>query len=261
MEKPKYNVVSFSGGKDSTAMLIGMLERKMPIDCVLFNDTGLEFPAMYEHINRVEQNTGIEITRIKPERSFEYLLLEHPFIDQKGIPKVGYSWAGARMRWCTSKLKDAPREKFLRPLRKEYDVIEYVGIAADEQFRLERKRNRSENHAHPLVDWGMTEQDCLDFCYKRGYDWSGLYEHFKRVSCWCCPLQSLEELRQLYRHYPELWEQLKEWDNRTWRNFRADFSVEQLERRFDFENECIKRGLPINNRAFFAEMRKKIEAE
>jgi len=71
----------------------------------------------------------------------------------------------------------------------------------------------------------MTETDCLQYCYDRGYNWGGLYEHFKRVSCWCCPLQSLEELRQLYKYYPELWQKLKEWDKRTWRNFRADYSV------------------------------------
>ena len=39
--KPEYHVVSLSGGKDSTAMLLMMLERGMQIDCILFCDTGL----------------------------------------------------------------------------------------------------------------------------------------------------------------------------------------------------------------------------
>ncbi len=233
----------------------------MPIDCVLFCDTGIEFPDMYDHIGKVEKNTGIKITRVKSERSFEYLMLEHNITCRNGATKIGFSWAGARQRWCTSRLKDAPRNKFISSIRKEYDVVEYVGIAADEQFRLERKRNQSENHIHPLIDWGMTERDCLNFCYERGYDWGGLYGHFQRVSCWCCPLQSLEELRQLYRHFPDLWAKLKEWDKRTWRNFRADFSVEQLEKRFAFEDERIRLGLPIHNKAFFEEMRKRIETE
>ena len=51
--KEQYHLVSFSGGKDSTAMLLGMLERDMKIDCILFCDTGLEFPAMYDHIAKV----------------------------------------------------------------------------------------------------------------------------------------------------------------------------------------------------------------
>lgn len=105
----------------------------------------------------------------------------------------------------------------------------------------------------------MTEADCLRYCYERGYDWGGLYEHFRRVSCWCCPLQSLEELRQLYRHYPELWEQLKTWDRRTWRKFRADYSVEELEVRFDFEEECVRAGKPTAGKAFFTELRKRLE--
>lgn len=154
-----------------------------------------------------------------------------------------------------------PREKFLRNLRKQYRVKEYIGIAADEGYRLERERNQNPNHVHPLVEWGMTEKDCLNYCYSQGYDWGGLYEHFNRVSCWCCPLQSLEELRSLYRHYPELWEQLKLWDKRTWRNFRADYSVEQLERRFDFEDEWLETGKPLKSRAFFSALRRRLETE
>ena len=70
-------------------------------------------------------------------------------------------------------------------------MVEYIGIAADEPKRVK--------HAYyPLVEWGMTEKDCLDYCYAHGFDWGGLYEIFHRVSCWCCPLQPLSELRKLY---------------------------------------------------------------
>ena len=239
----------------------------MPIDCVLFCDTGIEFPQMYEHIRKVEEAVGIPITRVKSEQSYEYLMLECPIerkdnslsTKQGGNSSNGYSWAGPKMRWCTSRLKDAPREKFLKPLRENYNVLEYVGIAADEQYRFERKRNKAANHVHPLVDWNMTEAECLNYCYEKGFDWDGLYEHFNRVSCWCCTLQSLDELRQLYKHFPDLWEKLKDWDNRTWRNFRADFSVEQLETRFDLEEKYLANGLSIRNRAFFNELHKLID--
>ena len=49
--KPELHVVSLSGGKDSTAMLLRMLEEGMRVDIILFCDTGLEFPAMYEHLD------------------------------------------------------------------------------------------------------------------------------------------------------------------------------------------------------------------
>jgi len=48
------HIVSFSGGKDSTAMLLKMIEENMQIDEIIFCDTGVEFPAMYEHIRKVE---------------------------------------------------------------------------------------------------------------------------------------------------------------------------------------------------------------
>ena len=52
------HIISFSGGKDSTAMLLMMLERKMPIDEIIFCDTGKEFPQMYDHIEKVQKYIG-----------------------------------------------------------------------------------------------------------------------------------------------------------------------------------------------------------
>lgn len=264
MSKPEYRVLSFSGGKDSTAMLLRLLEEGVPIDCILFCDTGLEFPAMYRHIEKVEQAIGRPITRVRCEASFEYLMLEHPVQRKKntlharqyGLNRNGYSWPGPKMRWCTQKLKDDPREKFLQPLREKYDVKEYVGIAADEQYRMQRRQNQQPSHVHPLIDWGMTEADCLNYCYAHGFDWEGLYKHFSRVSCWCCPLQPLAELRQLYWNYPDLWAQLEWWESQTWRNFRADFSIPELAIRFEFEKSCLADGRSITNRAFFSDLKR-----
>ena len=269
INKPVYNVVSFSGGKDSTAMLLRMIELGMQIDCILFCDTGLEFPAMYEHIDKVERDIGRKITRVKATHSFEYYFAEVPvkrkentaFAKKYGLSRKGYGWAGPKMRWCTEKLKNQPREMFLHSLRGKYDIIEYVGIAADEGFRLKRKCNQKPNVRHPLVDWGMTEADCLRYCKERGYDWSGLYDHLSRVSCWCCPLQSLQELRALHRYHPNLWEQLKKWDSMTWRSFRADYSVIELEKRFDFEEEWHQAGKPLRCKAFYSALRERLSTQ
>ena len=75
MSKQCLHVVSLSGGKDSTAMLLMMLERKMPVDIILFCDTGLEFPDMYKHLEKVEKYTGKKITRLKALHSFEHYFL------------------------------------------------------------------------------------------------------------------------------------------------------------------------------------------
>ena len=261
-------VCSCSFGKDSLAMLLRLLESGMPVDIILFNETGLDFPEMEEHVSKVEEYikryTDIGITRLKPEHPFEYYFFDVPihhrkktkFNERLGTESHnGFSWPGPKMRWCTDRLKTRPRTKFLREYRNEYNIIEYVGIAADEEYRLRRKINDRENKRYPLVDWGMTEADCLQYCYDRGFDWGGLYEKFSRVSCWCCPLQSLPELRVLYHEFPDLWQKLKEMDSQTYGQFRIDYSVEDLEKRFDLEDEWRAAGREPKGKAFFTELK------
>jgi len=254
-QKPELHVVSFSGGKDSTAMLCGMKERGMKIDMILYCDTGIEFPAMYEHIKKVEQYIGVPITRLKSEKSFEYLLLEHKINvrNKENYNNKGYSFPGIGYRWCTSELKTKVINRYIKNLKRSYNIVQYIGIAADEE-------NRVKDLNYPLIEWGWTESDCLKYCYEKGFDFGGLYEIFHRVSCWCCPLQSLEELRQLRKHFPDLWQQLQEWQLKTWRKFRADFSVQELEIRFQFEEERTAKGLSTSgrNKEFRAKLKRRL---
>lgn len=251
--KDKLYVASLSGGKDSTAMVLRLIEENRPLDLILFCDTGLEFPQMYEHVRRLTQSISVPVVWLKAIKGFEYYFLHHrPKRKNPNLTdKSGFSWAGPRNRWCTSVLKTRVINRYLSELRKEHEIVKYIGIAADEPKRVR-------GFCYPLVEWGMTEKDCLEYCYERGYDWGGLYELFRRVSCWCCPLQPLEELRVLHRHFPKLWEQLLEWESKTWRNFRSDYSVEDLEIRFRFEEERVQDGKKIRGKEFSQELKKRL---
>lgn len=138
------HVVSFSGGKDSTAMLLHMIELGMPIDEVLNFDTGMEFPAMYEHIEKVRKVVeahNIKFTVLKADKNFEYYLLEAPNKTRKTNEiKYGYSWTRGRARWCTSLLKVVPSRRYYKEHFQNEKIVQYVGIAADEQYRLEREQ-------------------------------------------------------------------------------------------------------------------------
>ena len=268
---PEYWVLSLSGGKDSTALGLEWLKRHQqdpityPLHEVIYCDTGMEFPAMVDHINRLEQifmEAGIKFTRIKHEKSFEYFMFEHwpKFRKNSKYKNQGYSWPGPQSRWCTTILKTDLLDGYTNKLREERKVIQLIGLAADEQKRIQRANNQNPEHRHPLADWGWTEADCLKYCYEAGFDWGGLYEVFHRVSCWCCPLQSLDELRKLRKNFPDLWARLLDMEHRTWRTFRADYTVDQLEIRFSFEEERLAAGLPINRtREFMSALRKRLE--
>ena len=132
------NVVQFSGGKDSTAMLLLLLERGVTVDEIIFCDTGMEFPELYRHIEKVKEYIDRPITVLKPEHNFEYYLSE--IVIQKGANagKCGYGWPRLWHRWCTRAFKERLTRKYLK---EKYACEEYklfIGIAADEPLRLQR---------------------------------------------------------------------------------------------------------------------------
>lgn len=210
-----YITVSFSGGKDSTAMLLHMIDLNEQIDEVINVDTGMEFPQMYDHINRIREiveEKGIKFTILKDEKTFEWYMLEKPIKSEKYGDHKGYGWPSINCRWCTKHLKLLLLSAHFKSLKSEYNVIECIGLASDEFKRLQRPHNNRPGQRHPLVEWGWSESDCLEYCKSKGYDWGGLYDIFNRVSCWCCPLASIGELRKLWKNYPQLWEQLEKWE-------------------------------------------------
>ncbi len=219
---------------------------------------------MVEHVTRLEQlfmDAGIKFTRVKSERSFEWYMFDYsPKRKNPALQGMkGQSWPEPKARWCTTKLKTRIIAKHLKELNTRFTVIQLIGLAADEQYRLEREHNQNPNHRYPLAEWRWSEADCLKYCYGHGFDWGGLYEIFHRVSCWCCPLQSFPELRNLRKHFPDLWAKLLDMEHRTWRTFRADYSVDQLEIRFQYEEERLAAGLPINTREFHRALKEKLK--
>ena len=155
-----------------------------------------------------------------------------------GVPPYGNGWPGVKVRWCTGQLKTHLLAKEVNRLKGEYHALHYVGIAADEPDRIGQEQ-------YPLVDWGITEQQALQICYERGFDWDGLYELYDRCSCWCCPFQRIGELRTLRRHHPKLWSRLREMDSRVLTQFgrgplgqfKKGWTVEELEQRFAYEEQ------------------------
>jgi 3'-phosphoadenosine 5'-phosphosulfate sulfotransferase (PAPS reductase)/FAD synthetase len=242
-ELNKKYIVSFSGGKDSTAMLLRLLEEDYLVDDIVMFDTGWEFPEMHIHALKVQDYIKREITILKPEKSFLYWMIERKIVARKAIEKgsrIGYGWPSPMRRWCTRQKIDGI-ERYIKNKHGK-NTASYIGFAADEVKRTGcgnacagETRNGTER-LYPLIfDWDMDEKACLKYCYDRGFNWGGLYEHFRRVSCFCCPLKRIGELRTLRKHFPHLWGKMLAWDSMMPghnRGFYGYKTVHDLDRRF-----------------------------
>ena len=187
-------IVNLSGGKDSTALLLMAIERGLPIHSAVFFDTGWEFPQMYKHLDKLEQNVNVPIIRLTPKRSFNNTF-------------ASFGWPGVRVRWCTNH-----KIRRIQKYEKKHNAVSLVGIAADEIHRTLSYELKKSKALFPLIDWAITEKDALAYCVDKGYDWSGLYNHFRRVSCFCCFLQRESSLRTLRKHFPDLWQRMLDMD-------------------------------------------------
>lgn len=241
------HIVAFSGGKDSTAMLLRMIELDMHIDEIVFADTFFEFPELYDYIERVEKYIGRKITVLKqPSLTLrEYKTEQQKIIDKlgdKGIdvpqPKYKEGWTndsevnkfeqwfyGIVTRGKTAgKQRGFPlrlfpcwwtRESKVKPLAelKDKGDLTYIGIASDE---LHRMSSTDDKLIYPLIDWKWTEKDCIDYLNKKDM-FNPLYVNFNRLGCWHCPKQGTKSLYVLWKNYPKLWQQFIWWDNENFR--------------------------------------------
>ena len=89
------NIVSFGGGTNSAALLIGLYKHKIPIDLITFADTGAEHPHTYQFIEIINQwlaEHGMpQITVVQyVDRYGNRLSLETECLRSHTLPSIAY---------------------------------------------------------------------------------------------------------------------------------------------------------------------------
>ena len=165
------NVVSFGGGTNSTAMIIGMYLHKIPIDLILFADTGGEQPHTYEFIETfngwLEKHGLPQITSVQyHDKDGNRLTLEQECINSGTLPSIAYGF-----KRCSLKHKIGTQEKFCN------------------------------NYQHyPLYEWGWTREECVRVIERAGLPKPG------KSSCFFCPSMKKKEIQALWENYPDLFQ-------------------------------------------------------
>lgn len=106
------NVVSYGGGTNSTAMIIGMHLHKIPIDLITFADTGGEHPHTYKYIeifNGWLKSHGLPDiqTVFYTDKNGNRLTLEEESLRSHTLPSIAYGF-----KKCSLKHKLGTQEKF-----------------------------------------------------------------------------------------------------------------------------------------------------
>ena len=187
-------------------MLLKILEENYKLDEVIFFNTEMEFKAIYDIRDKIKpllESKNITFTELKSDTSFTDKMFNIKVGKKDGTSQQGYGLCGGKCRWGTT-LKNRIIKKYLKE-KYQKDYSEYIGIALDETKRIERAKQQKK--LLPLVEFEMTEKQCLEYCYSKGYYWKEnnirLYDIFDRVSCWCCANKNKKELENMRIFLPE----------------------------------------------------------
>lgn len=96
-------ILCFGGGVNSTALLIGLRDRKERPDAILFADTGGEKPDTYTHVDRMsEWCLSFDFPPIETVR--QKLTLEADCLNRETLPSKAFGFGT-----CSERFKLQPR--------------------------------------------------------------------------------------------------------------------------------------------------------
>lgn len=194
--------VSFGGGTNSTALLVGMQERGMRPDLIMFADTGGEKPFTYKHVSEVsEWCASVGFPAIVTVRSTGKTL-EQDCIDRNALPSVAYGMKTCSLRW-----KAQPQEKYLNSNEMAQavwaaggKVTKAIGFDAGEPQRAKDYTDDKYRSWYPLIEWGWSRDECVKAIARAGITQPG------KSSCFFCPNSRPSEIGRLRETHQDLYE-------------------------------------------------------
>lgn len=222
------HVVSWSGGKDSTATVIlcknHLSDITSPGDRVIILFSEVMFdkkkgisginPTMMDFIHYAAgkfRSWGFEVNILHAEKDYLDVFYHRMEGCRKCPEHEGRLYGFPEAKRCAVRrdCKMAPLEKFKKGLDGKY--IEYVGLAKDEPERLSRLYANHTNAVSLLDRYGLTEADAMGLCRERGL-LSPFYElkdedgktQF-RDGCWMCMHARTCEHSAVKKENPEAW--------------------------------------------------------
>ena len=156
------NILSYGGGVNSTALIIGCLQKDIPIEAIIFSDTGGEKPHTYEYIETFSKwcvKNGLqEITIVSTRET-----LEDMCIRLNTLPSVAFGF-----KTCSQRYKKDPQVKWLNNyepakefLKSGEKITKLIGCDFDEPQRA--KHYEDKNYSQCIVDSILAFEEITKF--------------------------------------------------------------------------------------------------
>ena len=225
MKVPVITTLSYSGGKQSHALLEMVLSGVIPLPenfIVLNADPGMENSNSYIFIHRMKQRcleAGIPFLSARSTLLHDLLTFKERGLSRIDNPPYwtrnkGTGKKGRLKQNCTAKYKIAPMRRLLRDyISMKFNVSQkakrgipqvetWIGFSADEQHRANKAKSDVKyiTLRYPLIEMGMTKQGVVDFFRE-----NRLMEPPPSV-CNACFSNGLTMLRDMYYNRFEDWE-------------------------------------------------------
>lgn len=198
--------VSFSGGKDSLATLLLVLETGIKPK-LFFIDTGLEFPETVEHVKDIAEKFDLDLITGKPSNTF-----------WDGLAYFGPP--GKDYRWCCKTCKLGPTTRQIKHFFPS-GVLMFIGQRRYESIQRSQKKMIWHNPwvpgqigASPIQHWSALH--IWMYLFRSGVEFNSLYgQGLERIGCWLCPASDLADLKSVSELHP---------DYSRWQKFLIDYS-------------------------------------
>jgi len=205
-------IVSMSGGKDSTAMALWLIEQGLQERCTfVFADTQWEHPDLYDYIDKILEPKIGQIHRVTSKK---YPGGMKDMVRQKG------AFPSRMIRFCTEHLKVNPLREFFADFRERtgLDPISCVGIRAAESKRRSKMEMWDDGGPlkcdtwRPLITWLV--DDVIAIHNRHNIPPCSLYlrdnHPAQRVGCYPCIMSRKDEILAVAEQDPWRIDEIRE---------------------------------------------------
>lgn len=197
------SILAYGGGVNSTAMIVGMIERGERADAVVFADTGGELPETYAYLEKMRSylraHDWPDLVIVRRAHN-DGETLEANCLRYGKLPSIAYGF-----KTCSTEYKKRPTERWARTWALAVDawargekVVKFLGYDADEPHRFTRIRQEGPYVIRcPLIeqDWGRAE--CVEAIKRAGLP------DAPKSSCFFCPSRRPSNVIALAGSHPE----------------------------------------------------------